>query len=630
MEGCLGGNSCWDDEPAHLAHGSICRVRSSKFLSLVKNFNFFRKSFSTGDPSRPRTRTRRRRLAPASRLRRVVLSVVSEPVVEAWTDYGPQQVLRLSPAFTRAVTLCLFFAFLLSGDPVHAVSLTLSGDTVITGSLGASQLYSDGITGTGNLLKTGDSVLTLGGTSTFSGDITVNGGVVVVDGSSQLGDASNMVTVNGNSSTGFGGGMLLLDAGTSALAFNQSLSLDGRGATTNNSSSALLTLGNVTLNGTVQLGNSTNPSYLNSGIGNLTLAGPVNLGGSSYFAGNGNTIITGAVSGASSFYKAATSTLPSTLWLQNPNNSFTGALTLTGGYARVSNGGALGKSATPLSFYGGVLEVRTDADSAGSFVNTNVTGTPATQIFLDRSLRGRGLSETVVFGNSAPTYSTVVGGRNGYNFSLGKAGSTFGREWMSLTNNSNGLFTINQNLTVNNPTNGGRFDVSFSGPGDFVFAGSISSLAASPALLDGISKNAAGLAIFTGTSTTLRGPTNVNGGVLQISGFGALGNVGPQSGAINLNSGALNFSGTAGESTSKLINLSGTTANGILLANQVGSAPLTFNSGVAAGGIGSKRWCWEGQVVRQTRSLASSIKMAARPPSSNPTPALGSTLRRWR
>ena len=207
----------------------------------MKNFHFFRKSFSPRGSSPPRTR--RRRLAPASRLRSVLLSVVSEPVVEAWTDYGPQQVLRLSPGFIRAVTLCLLFAFFLSGDPLHAASLTLSGDTVIDGPLGASQLFSDGITGSGSLLKTGDSVLTLGGTSTFSGDITVNGGVLVVNGSSELGAATNTVTVNGVNSPGWDGGMLLLDAGTSSLSIAQNLSLDGRGATTNNSSSALLTLG---------------------------------------------------------------------------------------------------------------------------------------------------------------------------------------------------------------------------------------------------------------------------------------------------------------------------------------------------------------------------------------------------
>ncbi|MEI7776720.1 MAG: hypothetical protein WCK17_18325, partial [Verrucomicrobiota bacterium] len=421
------------------------------------------------------------------------------------------------------------------------------------------------------------------------GDITVNAGVLVVKDPAALGSGVDMITVNGNSTTGWDGGMLLLDAGTSALVFNQSLSLDGRGATTNNASSALLTLGNVTLNGPVQLGNSSTTSYLSSGYGTLVMAGPVNTTGTSYFSGNGNVVLSGPVSGGG--LSKTYGTLPSTLWLQNPNNAFTGQLSISGGYVRVSNGEALGKNATPLSFSGGLLEVRADPDSIVGFANKNVTtGNNSTvQIFLDRGLGGKGLAQTVAFGDwSTSVYSTTVTGRNGYGLSMGKVGSTLGREWQYFTNNSNGLLTVNENVSLNNPTNGGRFDLSLYAVGDIVLVGSISSLAANPAILDGISKYNSGLALFTGTSTSLRGTTSISGGVLQIRGFGALGDVGPQSGAINLSNGALNFAGPAGETTSKLINLSGTTSNGMVLANQSGLSPLVFNSGVAAGGAGSK------------------------------------------
>ncbi|NBV85300.1 MAG: hypothetical protein EBS01_03320 [Verrucomicrobia bacterium] len=368
--------------------------------------------------------TRRRRVVPASRLRRFLAYTVSAPVVEAWTDYGPQQVLRLSPAFTRAVTFSLFFAFLTSGVPLRADTLTLSGDTVVDGSLGSSQLLSDGITGTGNLLKTGDSVLTLGGSGSLSGDITVNGGVLVVKDPAALGSGVDMITVNGNSTTGWDGGMLVLDAGTSALAFNQNLSLDGRGATTNNSSAALLTLGNVTLNGDVQLGNSGAVySYINSGYGNLTIAGDLNVSPGGFYgasiSGNGNTIISGAVSGSNSLYKPNGGyPLSSTLWLQNPNNSF-GTLNIWGGYVRVSNGGALGKT---VSMNSGMLEIRADASGLASFAGKTLVVPGSTPVvFVDHAVGGSGLAQNIAFGSLSfsGNYSATFSGRNGYGVSYG-------------------------------------------------------------------------------------------------------------------------------------------------------------------------------------------------------------------
>ncbi|NBV85299.1 MAG: hypothetical protein EBS01_03315, partial [Verrucomicrobia bacterium] len=76
--------------------------------------------------------------------------------------------------------------------------------------------------------------------------------------------------------------------------------------------------------------------------------------------------------------------------------------------------------------------------------------------------------------------------------------------------------------------------------------------------------------------------------MLQIRTFGALNNSSAQNGVINLASGALSFAGSVGETTTKPLNLSGTTNNGIVLANQADSTPLVFTNGVSASGAGSK------------------------------------------
>jgi autotransporter-associated beta strand protein len=191
----------------------------------------------------------------------------------------PQQLFRLFPGLTRCVALWSLAALLFTGIPLRAETqvvtepYTLTGNQIIDKKLGDLLDLQGGMAGYGSLLKTGDGVLKLGGTSTFSGDVVVSGGVVVVNGSSQLGAASNMVTVNGVNSPGFDGGMLLLDAGTGTLSIAQPLSLNGRGPTANNSTAALMTLGNVTLTGLVQLGNSATTSFLNSGYGNLVIEG---------------------------------------------------------------------------------------------------------------------------------------------------------------------------------------------------------------------------------------------------------------------------------------------------------------------------------------------------------------------
>ena len=136
------------------------------------------------EPSFP---PRRRRLGPNLGRTPAFSSRVRRPNgPNALLACGPQEWFRLSPVLTRFVTLWSLASLFFTGLPLRAETLlvtepyTLTGNQLIDNKLGDLVDLQAGMTGYGSLLKTGDGVLKLGGTSTFSGDVVVNGGVVVV------------------------------------------------------------------------------------------------------------------------------------------------------------------------------------------------------------------------------------------------------------------------------------------------------------------------------------------------------------------------------------------------------------------------------------------------------------------
>ena len=106
------------------------------------------------------------------------------------------------------------------------------------------------LSGSGGLLKTGNGVLRLSGTAGggFTGDVTVNSGILAIMNSTALTGATAPVSVGGATGFGFSGGMLVLDGGTAGLTLSQGVTLAGRGplATNNTAGVSLLSLGNNT------------------------------------------------------------------------------------------------------------------------------------------------------------------------------------------------------------------------------------------------------------------------------------------------------------------------------------------------------------------------------------------------
>lgn len=548
-----------------------------------------------------------------------------------------QSYFRLFPRLTRCVTLGVVLALITGDFALVADTLnisTLSGGTVTNEVLGQTDIITNSLTGSGSLLKGGDGVLILGGTgaSTFTGDITVNQGALVISGSNQLGAASNILSVTGwyYSATVLGG-MAILEGGNSGVTLPQGLTLYGRGGpfTGISAGASFLSLGNNTLTGKVLLGSSATSygSVFMAGYGNTTLSGPVSLGNptssySSIFNGNGNVIIAGSLSSFSlltganyHLQKYASTGITSSLWLQNTDNSFLSPVEIISGNVRVSDGRALGRNTvTSVQMLGGNLEVRADsatlASGTSNFASKSIYLGSTSNIIADRAIGGSSINGTLTMGSislvAGDNTTHAFSGRNGYSITVGSLGIAQMNSYAPIfTSNLNGLLTIQGN----NQFGGTSYGPSFNAVGDILLTGSLSSnVSNSSGFADPISKNNSGLLTFTGTSNSYLGSTNINNGMIQITGFGALNNTGT-GGAIQMGNGgvygALNYTGSADDSTSKLVNLSGTTGGGVLLANQ-SSGTITFSGGVSASGVGNKSLILAG-TSRAANSLSGMI-----------------------
>jgi autotransporter-associated beta strand protein len=319
-------------------------------------------------------------------------------------------------------------------DPT--VTLALSGKTPFSTVFGTTVNVQGTLSGAGSLGKLGNGVLRLTGTNpSFTGSTTVNAGALVVTGTSQLGAVSNPVSVNGiGASTGFTGGVLILDGGTSGLTVQNQMTIAGQGpglANNGNTGAGLFSVGNNTFSGLLTLGGPAGATSVGAAYGNTTFTGPVQLGLSNVvnFTGNGNVILAGTVSSfevqTNRLNKGSSTYLPSTLWLQNINNNFYSNVKMVGGNIRVSDGRALGlnTSTSAIEFNSSAtLELRADpatlASSASNFAGKSVVGSNGSTytIFVDRAIGGSGLNQTVVmgtFGYGSTGRGVTVSGREG-------------------------------------------------------------------------------------------------------------------------------------------------------------------------------------------------------------------------
>jgi autotransporter-associated beta strand protein len=518
---------------------------------------------------------------------------------------GATSLLDAGGTTNAAKTLTFLNNYTLDTNPATAgtATLTLGGTSGVGGvftSLGSLSTIVVGLVNSStpgaapmSLVKSGVGTLSLtNSANTYTGLTTINDGALVISNAGQLGAGTSTVTVNGISGFGLNGGTLVVNGGTNGgVNFNRDLSLSGRGS--NTAGASLVSIGNNTFSGIVT-GGGASETRLASTIGTATFTNTVNLGtaGNAFeMYGSGNSVIagqvTGGVSGTVGLYKVG-SGIGSTMVLTNVNNNFVGDVRLDSGTIRVSDARQLGRSTgvNSLRGSGGAYEIRTDAPAGFSDKKVSTADGTVT-IFVDHAIGSSLVGQTVTFSDLAMTASRTMAfsGRNGYGASFTGAAGTVGGAGAgseTYTNSGNGLVTILAGAGIGDGTNR---TITFNGNSDTALTGNI---IAGTANAHDLAKSGQGIFTLGGTASTFIGGTNVTGGTLRTATIGAASGGalnGVAGGALQLNGGLYQYTGV-GESTAKLLNLSGTTGNGMVFAD--GTGALVLSSNVAASGVGVK------------------------------------------
>lgn len=342
------------------------------------------------------------------------------------------------------------------------------------------------LSGSNALVKTGANNLNLTGANTFTGNTTINGGMLVINNDNRLGaipgsPTSNSVTI-GNGSLGV----------SSTLTINAN-----RGITLNNTSSTIDAFGGtvVTYNGIIEGSGSHN--LVKNGPGTLLLGGANTYTGATSITngvlqlgatGNSTNTPLGTIAAGTTVTSGAALDLNGfTLGTAEP-------LTLNG--SGISNNGALtNSSGTPATYAGAVsLASNTTIGGAGALTLSGVVSGASTLTKVGNN--------NLILSNTGNTYSggtvhlagTVTVSNSG---NLGNASGAYtignGSQWAQLsigTNNVSrnvvniatsstaaefviqpgGVFTINNLNTVSGTDNTTRFGIV--GQGDLVITGS--------------------------------------------------------------------------------------------------------------------------------------------------------------
>ena len=366
--------------------------------------------------------------------------------------------------------------------------------------------------GAGGITKSGTGTLTLTGVNTYTGATTISAGVVNIQNANGLGTTAGGVTVSSGAELDLQGGIAV---GAEALTLNGS-GISSGGALRNVS-------GNNSWSGAITLGSA---STIASDANTLTLTGAIDNGGFDLtFTGSGNTVFSGAVSGAGGLTKSGAGTL------QRSTNS-------------LSLAGALTISAGTFDANGLAITI------SGNWAQTGGTFTPG--------------SNTVTFDKTSGTQTLNSGGTSFNNISHSGAGT------LQLTTNA-----LNTAGTFTNSA--GTFDanaLAHTVTGLATVSGGSYTAGSATQTFNG------GLTVSGGTYTGGSGTTDVNGAVTLSSGtltapsgnLTVSGNFSHSGGTFTHNSGTVILDGT--DQT-----ISGSTTFNNLTKNVSVARTLTFAAG---------------------------------------------------
>jgi autotransporter-associated beta strand protein len=497
--------------------------------------------------------------------------------------------------------------FSITGSTLTLAAPTGSATPAVSVSAGNRATVTSVVAGTSGLTKTGNGSLLLTNTgNSFTGDVTIKGGSLVVTSNAQLGLGTGQVSIFGWANTGnpgYSGGSLVVKGATAAgaqgITIARDITFSGRGPTAVNNSGGLISIGYNTFSGTIGFGSAATEARAWSAYGSTNLSGNVYIGGTGQgvlLQGNGNWFVDGVVGGSEisndRFIKGS-QLISTTLWLKNAGNTFTQSVRIDGGTVRASSAGALGLSVSTqaLDLQNGAFELRADSflgfSAKGVTQRNNTSGT----LLLDHGVDGAlglgngllnqsaafsGLYTPVAYTNSL-TFTTL--GRNGYSASYASLTGS-GDGGVNLYNHGSGLATFAGSITAISSTSartltfGGTLS-SNAGSGDIILTGSFTP---SGAARHQLQKAGPGLLTIQGSASTFTGDTIIahDRGAISISDIGALNSTGRI--LFTGNVGSIIYTGSGQTWTNKVLALN--SSNGGVIANGTGSLILSQNVAV--------------------------------------------------
>jgi autotransporter-associated beta strand protein len=489
-----------------------------------------------------------------------------------------------------------------TGYTIGGTTLTLTGTG---GNITANQdaTINAPIGGSVGLTKLGTATLTLSGANTYTGTTTISAGVlsvsniVVSSGSSNLGNATSVVTLGsagaqgtlsytGNTATytrgfnigGDGGGRLnvttsgqTLTVGTNGVTGSGLFTVGGAGNTT--ISAVVGHTGGLTKedDGTLTLSNAAN-SYtgattISGGtlrIGNGGTTGALST--SSAITNNGtltfnrtNTVTQGtdfssaAISGSGALIQGGSGTL-----VLNVGNTYTGKTTISAGVLNIQNGSALGGTTNGTSVTSGAaLEIQGGISVGAEALTLNSTGVSS-----GGALRNRSDSNTYQGLITLGSHSRINSDAGTLTLDPASGNAITGTFNLTLGGDGNGA--------VNDPIATGTGTLTKDGSGTWTLSGANTYSGKTTISAGTLSINSI-LNVGAGNNSAVGAPTSTDNGIIAIG--------------SSTTAGTLSYTGSD-NTTNRVIDLAGTTGGATL--DQSGTGLLKFTSAFTATGAGSK------------------------------------------